>query len=141
MEQSLSLDLQGWLENMPMWNKSGNGSDTNLFMDLDLMKEVQHMQMSIAAEFMDGLFTHKTPFALVLMTLYGIVFTIGLVGNSLVIMVMIKHRHMRTITNMFLVNLSIGDLLVVVVCMPFSLAPYVYKVHVYYRFIAIFSSN
>ena len=109
------------LGNNVSWN-SDNISDQ------DLLKEFQQFHVDIGTYFMDGLYTHKSHFTIVLLVLYSVIFTVGLVGNSLVIIVVIKCRHMRTVTNMFLMNLSIGDLLVVVVCMPFSLAPYVYMV-------------
>ena len=57
-----------------------------------------------------------------------VVNVVGFIGNSLVIIVVLKFGYMRTLTNVLLVNLSVGNLLVVLVCMPFSLAPYVYKV-------------
>ena len=94
----------------------------------DEIGHIEQLHTEVVNEFLEGLFNHKTPFTIVLIVLYSVIFLVGLVGNSLVIIVMIKHRHMRTITNMFLVNLSVGDLLVVIVCMPFSLAPYIYKV-------------
>ena len=93
--------------------------------------DMQAIKKQYAAEFEKQLVTYRTPFTIVLISLYTFAFVVGLIGNSMVIMVMVKHRHMRTVTNMFLVNLSVGDLLVVIVCMPFSLAPYVYKVRRY----------
>ena len=45
----------------------------------------------------------------------------GLIGNSMVITVISRHRGMRTRTNMFLCNLAVADLLCSVVVMPFSL--------------------
>ena len=93
-----------------------------------LSYDLQVIQREYAAEFEKQLLTYRTPFTIVLIIIYTFAFVVGLIGNSMVIMVMVKHRHLRTVTNMFLVNLSVGDLLVVIVCMPFSLAPYVYKV-------------
>ena len=84
----------------------------------------------IGSEFTAGQLTHKTIFTISLIILYAMAFIMGLVGNSLVIAVVVQNHHMRTVTNMFLVNLCIGDILVAVVCMPFSLAPYVYKVSI-----------
>lgn len=50
--------------------------------------------------------------------LYIPVFLSAFVANVLVIVVVIKYHFMRNITNYFLVNLSIADLLVTLVCMP-----------------------
>jgi hypothetical protein len=50
-----------------------------------------------------------------------LLFVIGLIGNLLVVIVVAKNSHMRTITNIFIVNLAIGDFLVILICLPPSL--------------------
>ncbi|WAR21614.1 SIFAR-like protein [Mya arenaria] len=50
-----------------------------------------------------------------------VIFLVGTVGNILVIMVVIKVRDMRTPLNVFLLNLSLADVLVLVVCQPAAL--------------------
>ncbi len=55
--------------------------------------------------------------------LYTIIFLLAVVGNTLVILTLIQNRRMRTVTNVFLLNLSISDLLLAVFCMPFTLVP------------------
>ncbi|KAK2141637.1 hypothetical protein LSH36_1063g00022 [Paralvinella palmiformis] len=52
---------------------------------------------------------------------YTIVFLFGVTGNVLVIFVIFKNPEMSTATNIFLVNLSFADLLVLLVCMPIGL--------------------
>ncbi|XP_061397673.1 neuropeptide SIFamide receptor [Musca vetustissima] len=52
---------------------------------------------------------------------YVIVFLVGLVGNSFVIAVVLRMRNMRTVTNYFIVNLAIADILVIVFCLPATL--------------------
>lgn len=47
-----------------------------------------------------------------------VIFFVGIVGNLLVIIVVAKNSHMRTITNIFIVNLAIGDFLVILICLP-----------------------
>jgi cholecystokinin-like receptor len=42
-------------------------------------------------------------------------------GNFLVILTLIQNKRMRTVTNVFLLNLAFSDLLLGVVCMPFTL--------------------
>ncbi|TPP57783.1 Neuropeptide receptor A5 [Fasciola gigantica] len=53
-----------------------------------------------------------------LVVFYVIVFTIGLVGNALVVCVVLFNPFMRTVTNVFLVNLAVADFLVILLCMP-----------------------
>jgi hypocretin (orexin) receptor 2 len=49
------------------------------------------------------------------------IFLIGIIGNLLVVIVVAKNAHMRTITNIFIVNLAIGDFFVILICLPPSL--------------------
>ena len=51
----------------------------------------------------------------------SIVFLMGVVSNLLVIIVVSRNAEMRTPTNWFLVNLSMADLLVLLICMPSAL--------------------
>ena len=53
----------------------------------------------------------------VLILLYALVFFVGLVGNFLVCFAVGMNRHMRTVTNLFIVNLAIADLLVLILCL------------------------
>lgn len=46
------------------------------------------------------------------------IFIIGIIGNLLVVIVVVKNTHMRTITNIFIVNLAIGDFFVILICLP-----------------------
>lgn len=57
----------------------------------------------------------------VLLTLYSIIFLLATIGNSLVILTLVQNKRMRTITNVFLLNLAISDLFLGVFCMPFTL--------------------
>lgn len=52
--------------------------------------------------------------------LFGILFVVGLVGNFLVTFVVVRNPTMRTITNVFLVNLAVADFLVILLCLPFT---------------------
>ena len=49
---------------------------------------------------------------------YSIIFALGVIGNMMVILVVCRHKTMRSPTNVFLVNLTIADLSVILVCMP-----------------------
>ena len=53
--------------------------------------------------------------------LYAIIFLLAVIGNSLVILTLVQNKRMRTITNVFLLNLAISDLFLGVLCMPFTL--------------------
>lgn len=53
--------------------------------------------------------------------LYSIILLLAVIGNTLVILTLIQNQRMRTITNVFLLNLAVSDLLLGVLCMPFTL--------------------
>lgn len=57
-------------------------------------------------------------FSFVLFFAYAIIFLVGLIANIFVIVVIIKCRRMRTLTNRFLLNLAISDLLATLICLP-----------------------
>ncbi|XP_055893608.1 cholecystokinin receptor type A-like isoform X2 [Biomphalaria glabrata] len=54
---------------------------------------------------------------------YLVIFLLSVVGNVLVILTLVRHKKMRTITNMYLLNLAFSDLLLALFCMPFTLIP------------------
>ena len=58
-----------------------------------------------------------------LIVIYILIFIAALVGNILVIFTLVHNKRMRTVTNVFLLNLAVSDLLLAVFCMPFTLIP------------------
>nr|CAD7456491.1 unnamed protein product [Timema tahoe] len=52
--------------------------------------------------------------------LYGAIFVLALCGNGLVCYVVQASPRMRTVTNYFIVNLAVGDILMTLLCIPFS---------------------
>ncbi|XP_026318662.1 QRFP-like peptide receptor [Hyposmocoma kahamanoa] len=58
----------------------------------------------------------------VIIVLYVAVLTASLSANTLLIFIVIKFQYMRSVTNIFLVNLSVADLLVTLFCMPVQIA-------------------
>lgn len=53
--------------------------------------------------------------------LYATILLLAVIGNFLVILTLVQNRRMRTITNVFLLNLAVSDILLGVLCMPFTL--------------------
>lgn len=48
------------------------------------------------------------------------IFLLSSLGNSAVIIVIVKHRQLRTVTNAFIMSLSLSDFLTAMLCLPFS---------------------
>lgn len=57
---------------------------------------------------------------------YSLVFLLGVVGNSLVVGVVYRNPTMHSVTNYFIVNLAIADILVLVFCLPVTLVSNIY---------------
>ncbi|XP_039606223.1 neuropeptide Y receptor Y2, like [Polypterus senegalus] len=57
----------------------------------------------------------------ILIAAYSSIILLGVIGNSLVIYVVFKFKTLRTVTNFFIANLAVADLLVNTLCLPFTL--------------------
>lgn len=77
---------------------------------------IDDIEESIRATF----YMYSHPSVAVLIALYCLCFMIGFVGNLLVVFIFTRSRHMRTVTNSFLVNLACCDLMVIFFCYPFQ---------------------
>lgn len=51
---------------------------------------------------------------------YGAVIILGVSGNLALIIIILKQKEMRNVTNILIVNLSFSDLLVTIMCLPFT---------------------
>ncbi|TGZ55725.1 Neuropeptide FF receptor 2 [Temnothorax longispinosus] len=69
----------------------------------------------------DRLYRHSMAMSAVYCVAYVVVFVVGLIGNSCVIAVVYRSPRMRTVTNFFIVNLAVADVLVIVFCLPATL--------------------
>ncbi|CAH3996515.1 unnamed protein product [Pieris brassicae] len=67
------------------------------------------------------IYRHNSAMTAVYCVAYLLVFLVGLVGNFFVIAVVYRSPRMRTVTNFFIVNLAVADILVIVFCLPATL--------------------
>ncbi|XP_037786298.1 cholecystokinin receptor-like [Penaeus monodon] len=65
--------------------------------------------------------------ALVLVPVYSVMLLLAVVGNALVMVTLLQNKRMRTATNLMLLNLAMSDLLLGVVCMPFTLTGFLLR--------------
>lgn len=54
----------------------------------------------------------------IVIVIYIVTFIVGITGNFLVCFAVWRNRQMRTVTNMFIVNLSVADLGIIIICLP-----------------------
>ncbi|XP_066300256.1 neuropeptide FF receptor 2-like [Branchiostoma lanceolatum] len=63
----------------------------------------------------------SVPVTVVFVSCFSLIFLLSLAGNLLVCLVVVKDRSLRNVTNYFVVNLAISDLLVTLLGMPLTL--------------------
>nr|XP_054592675.1 neuropeptide FF receptor 2-like [Nothobranchius furzeri] len=66
-------------------------------------------------------YLHEPAVAAVFTASYLLIFMVCMVGNGVVCFILLRSRNMRTVTNLFILNLAISDLLVGIFCMPTTL--------------------
>ncbi|KAL0965219.1 hypothetical protein UPYG_G00278330 [Umbra pygmaea] len=68
-----------------------------------------------------GFYLHETSVVAVFIVSYLLIFVVCMVGNGVVCFIVLRSKNMRTVTNLFILNLAISDLLVGMFCMPTTL--------------------
>ncbi|KAG8515143.1 Neuropeptide FF receptor 2, partial [Galemys pyrenaicus] len=66
-------------------------------------------------------YLHQPRVAAIFIISYFLIFFLCMVGNTVVCFIVMRNKHMHTVTNLFILNLAISDLLVGIFCMPITL--------------------
>lgn len=67
----------------------------------------------------------ETMLSIVVPIFFGLIVVVGLIGNSLVVLVVALNQQMRSTTNLLIINLAVADLLFIIFCVPFTATDYV----------------
>ena len=51
---------------------------------------------------------------------FAIIFVVGVIGNGTLVLIFVRERTMRNVPNTYILSLAIGDLLVIITCVPFT---------------------
>ena len=88
----------------------------------------QNPNSSVANDTEKQLFILKQPTYMIAIysVAYSVVFFCALFGNLMVVTVVFRNRAMRTVTNCFIVNLAVADILVAVFNLPITLLSNLY---------------
>ncbi|XP_067684552.1 allatostatin-A receptor-like [Haliotis asinina] len=62
--------------------------------------------------------------SIIVPSIFGVVFILGLIGNLLVLLVVLFYQNMRNTTNILILSLAVADLFFIVFCLPFTAAAY-----------------
>lgn len=79
---------------------------------------------SVIVPTQNGNFIEPPPMRWILRLIFIVVFIVGIVGNSVVCVAVIRRKRMRTSNNIFTFNLALCDLLIVVVFLPTQMAAF-----------------
>lgn len=63
---------------------------------------------------------HETSLTVIFIFLYSAIFLLGVSGNTLVVYVVVRNKTMQTITNIFITNLAVSDILMCLLAVPFT---------------------
>ena len=66
-------------------------------------------------------YLHQPQVAAIFIISYFLIFFLCMMGNTVVCFIVMRNKHMHTVTNLFILNLAISDLLVGIFCMPITL--------------------
>lgn len=73
--------------------------------------------------------------------LFAIIFFVGVIGNGTLVVIFIKHRTMRNVPNTYILSLALGDLLVILSCVPFTSTIYTFPSWPYGEFVCKLSET
>uniref|UniRef100_A0A914NEY6 G-protein coupled receptors family 1 profile domain-containing protein n=1 Tax=Meloidogyne incognita TaxID=6306 RepID=A0A914NEY6_MELIC len=91
---------------------------TNILEDIEDKQQQQlFFENNFQLEKNDCVFHPNLENYLMILT-FAIIFCLSVVGNSIVVVVILQQQSMRSVTNLYLLNLALSDLLLSVVCMP-----------------------
>ncbi|KAI5278913.1 neuropeptide FF receptor 2 [Manis pentadactyla] len=85
------------------------------------VSDTKHHQYSDSNITYVNYYLHKPQVAAVYIISYFLIFFLCMVGNTVVCFTVMRNKHMHTVTNLFILNLAISDLLVGIFCMPITL--------------------
>ncbi|XP_018309094.1 neuropeptide CCHamide-1 receptor [Mycetomoellerius zeteki] len=57
--------------------------------------------------------------------IFLLILLIGLIGNTVLALMILRHTNMRNVPNTYVLSLALGDLLVIMTCVPFTITVYV----------------
>lgn len=97
------------LNSSEYWNHTWSSNDT------------QHYWYSDINITYVNYYLHQPQVAAIFISSYFLIFFLCMVGNTVVCFIVIRNKHMHTVTNFFILNLAISDLLVGIFCMPITL--------------------
>ena len=70
----------------------------------------------------------ERPETYIVPVIFALIFLVGVVGNGGLIYILLRHKSMRSIPNIYILNLAVGDLLILLFTVPFTSSIYTFEV-------------
>lgn len=83
--------------------------------------------------------SHVHPQTYIVPIVFSLIFFVGVLGNGTLVLIFLRHRIMRNVPNTYIFSLAVGDLLVIVFCVPFTSIIYTTKSYPWGEFICVLS--
>lgn len=117
-----STIINNYFPNTPLPNADYfYNNNNNLNYNQSIYSSSSSSSSSAMGDFPEMYYRHSMSMTVVYCIAYIFVFIVGLIGNSFVILVVLRAPRMKTVTNFFIVNLALADILVIVFCLPATL--------------------
>jgi len=78
----------------------------------------ENLALNVSVEYYDAM--QRTWLRVILISLYVVIFVLGLAGNSLVVYIVAARKTMQSITNIFIANLAVSDIIMCLLAVPFT---------------------
>ena len=133
IDDKVNLSAQGHSQNMTLcvFDKS---QISGVLEDYPFFSLSTEYPMVVEAEYTDPCFAHLPYYykdltqydavRIAFVIAYIVIILTSLIGNMMVILTISRNKHMRTITNYYIMNLAICDFIVALVVMPLKLLEY-----------------
>ncbi|XP_059476265.1 neuropeptide CCHamide-1 receptor-like [Neocloeon triangulifer] len=83
----------------------------------------------------------QRPETYIVPVVFAIIFVVGVLGNGSLILIFARHRRMRNVPNTYIFSLALGDLILIVSCVPFTSTLYTFESWPYGAFICKLSET
>ena len=123
LEGATKGDVNLNLQSLTLLNLASLDSNLSEYLSQNLshlLNLTRDFDLSFVHKFENNRRVGEVSFA-ALLTAYGLLIVLGAVGNSLVVLAVVRKPAMRTARNVFIINLAISDLLLCLVTMPLTL--------------------
>ncbi|XP_039294765.1 neuropeptide CCHamide-1 receptor [Nilaparvata lugens] len=87
--------------------------------------ETDSMELNATSETVIPL--EDRPETYVVPVIFALIFLVGVVGNGTLVFIFARHRNMRNVPNTYILSLALGDLLVILSCVPFTSTVYTFE--------------